>query len=79
MKAIADLKYGSPDALQFKEVEKTASRDDGRTEAWAELERGVYAALETYSNVHWGGRHNSMVSRFSRLRCNFRVLRGTRA
>jgi selenocysteine lyase/cysteine desulfurase len=30
--------------------------------AFAELERGVYAALETYSNVHRGSGHNSMVS-----------------
>lgn len=33
--------------------------------AFAELERGVYAALETYSNVHWGSGHNSMVSTHS--------------
>ncbi len=33
-----------------------------RIEAFAELERGVYAALETYSNVHRGSGHNSMVS-----------------
>ena len=32
------------------------------TEAFAELERGVHAALETYSNVHRGSGHNSMVS-----------------
>lgn len=30
--------------------------------AFAELERGIYAALETYSNVHRGSGHNSMVS-----------------
>jgi selenocysteine lyase/cysteine desulfurase len=30
--------------------------------AFDELERGVYAALETYSNVHRGSGHNSMVS-----------------
>ncbi len=33
-----------------------------QAEAFAELERGVYAALETYSNVHRGSGHNSMVS-----------------
>ena len=32
------------------------------TEAFEELERGVHAALETYSNVHRGSGHNSMVS-----------------
>ena len=31
-------------------------------EPFAELERGVHAALETYSNVHRGSGHNSMVS-----------------
>jgi selenocysteine lyase/cysteine desulfurase len=30
--------------------------------AFEELEKGVYAALETYSNVHRGSGHNSMVS-----------------
>jgi len=33
-----------------------------KTEAFTELERGVIAALETYSNVHRGSGHNSMVS-----------------
>jgi selenocysteine lyase/cysteine desulfurase len=33
-----------------------------RAKAFAELERGVRAALETYSNVHRGSGHNSMVS-----------------
>jgi len=31
-------------------------------EAFTELERSVYAALETYSNVHRGTGHNSMVT-----------------
>jgi selenocysteine lyase/cysteine desulfurase len=31
-------------------------------EAFAELERGVHTALETYSNVHRGSGHNSLVS-----------------
>ena len=33
-----------------------------QAETFAELERGVHAALETYSNVHRGSGHNSMVS-----------------
>ena len=32
------------------------------SETFAELERGVRAALETYSNVHRGSGHNSMVT-----------------
>ena len=31
-------------------------------EAFTKLERGVQAALETYSNVHRGSGHNSLVS-----------------
>ena len=31
-------------------------------EAFAELERGVHTALETYANVHRGSGHNSLVS-----------------
>jgi selenocysteine lyase/cysteine desulfurase len=33
-------------------------------DSFTELEQGVYAALETYSNVHRGSGHNSMVSSF---------------
>jgi selenocysteine lyase/cysteine desulfurase len=33
-----------------------------QAEAFAELERGVHAALETYSNVHRGSGHYSMVT-----------------
>ncbi|MBK8048217.1 MAG: aminotransferase class V-fold PLP-dependent enzyme [Anaerolineales bacterium] len=43
-----------------------AKGDDGRvdttTAAFAELERSIYAALETYSNVHRGSGQHSMVS-----------------
>ena len=35
--------------------------NDGH-EPFAELERGVHAALETYANVHRGSGHNSLVS-----------------
>jgi selenocysteine lyase/cysteine desulfurase len=45
--------------LTLAVVEPLPSR---QAEAFAELERGVYAALETYSNVHRGSGHNSMVS-----------------
>jgi hypothetical protein len=37
--------------------------DNGeKIDVFAELERSVYAALETYSNVHRGSGHYSMVS-----------------
>lgn len=35
-----------------------------KSEILSALERGVYAALETYSNVHRGSGHNSVVSTF---------------
>lgn len=34
------------------------------TGAFAELEKGIHAVLETYSNVHRGSGHNSMVSTY---------------
>ncbi len=41
---------------------KTATNRHEVAEAREELERGVHAALETYSNVHRGSGHNSVVS-----------------
>ena len=35
-----------------------------KTEAFTELEQGVFAALETYSNVHRGSGQNSIVSTY---------------
>jgi selenocysteine lyase/cysteine desulfurase len=43
-------------------AEMPAHADRARAKALAELELGVYSALETYSNVHRGSGHNSMVS-----------------
>jgi hypothetical protein len=62
MKAIASTKFGPPDVLQHKEVEKPAPKDIEKIEAVTELKRGVHTALETYSNVHRGSGHNSLVT-----------------
>jgi hypothetical protein len=51
-------RYDPPQVLQPKTVEKPARHD----KAFAELERGLLAALEIYSNVHRGSGQNSLVS-----------------
>ena len=48
--------------LQVHVPEGFALQDNEAAEAFSELERGVYAALETYSNVHRGSGHASMTS-----------------
>ena len=62
MNAGVCTQYESLEVLDFQKVEKPAARDNEIAEAFTELERGVQAALETYSNVHRGSGHNSLVS-----------------
>jgi selenocysteine lyase/cysteine desulfurase len=63
VKEVIPARYGSPEnVLHLEEIENVACDDERRTEAFGELERGVHAALETYSNVHRGSGHNSMAS-----------------
>ena len=45
-------------------MEETTQTEVGLPEPFSELERGVLAALETYSNVHRGSGHNSIVSTY---------------
>jgi len=61
VKAIGTAKYEVPEVLRLQKVENPAP-ENKTTGALAELERGVYAALETYANVHRGSGHNSLVS-----------------
>jgi selenocysteine lyase/cysteine desulfurase len=49
-------------STRYKEENTTHLVQNNSVEAFSELERGVYAALETYSNVHRGSGHNSMVT-----------------
>jgi selenocysteine lyase/cysteine desulfurase len=62
MKAIIRTESGSPDVLQINDLEKPSPTDIVPTAAFSELERGIYSALETYSNVHRGSGHFSMVT-----------------
>jgi selenocysteine lyase/cysteine desulfurase len=62
MEAFTRAREGSPDALQLKAAAGPVLTDGDQAEAFAELQRGVRAALETYSNVHRGSGHNSVVS-----------------
>jgi hypothetical protein len=57
MKAIVSTQSGPADILE----EKSAPNTNGN-EAFAVLQQGVQTALETYSNVHRGSGHNSLVS-----------------
>lgn len=57
-----DNKQIKTEATQLNKVENAAFTNDEKTAAFAELERGVHAALETYSNVHRGSGHNSVVT-----------------
>ena len=62
MKTIQNTKNIATEVHQPNEMKNVASGKDKITEAFTELEQGVYAAIETYSNVHRGSGHNSMVS-----------------
>ena len=62
MKAMIDEKYESLGVLQIHEVEKSTHPDHEVAEAFVDLTRGMQAALETYSNVHRGSGHNSLVT-----------------
>jgi selenocysteine lyase/cysteine desulfurase len=52
----------SIDLIERRKASIQYHLDTGIPKAFAELESGVYAALETYSNVHRGNGHNSMVT-----------------
>jgi len=50
--------------LMLEGAEKSEIQFDTSDKAFAELEKSVFTALETYSNVHRGSGHNSMVTTY---------------
>jgi hypothetical protein len=48
----------------MNEIEKDIPLNQVKSDMFNELESGVFAALETYSNVHRGSGHNSMVTTY---------------
>jgi selenocysteine lyase/cysteine desulfurase len=62
MEALVDTEAGLPDAFQAESIAGPVSQALTEPAAFAELERGVYAALETYSNVHRGSGHYSLAT-----------------
>jgi selenocysteine lyase/cysteine desulfurase len=59
---IENATISSPDIYNSKEMGSLTSKDNNAEEAFAVLTRCVHKALETYSNVHRGSGHNSIVS-----------------
>ena len=62
MKAMEGTKSGPPRVFQAREATGPAPSGNKTARAYEELEQGVHAALETYSNIHRGTGHNSVVS-----------------
>lgn len=64
MKAITHNQNGPAEVLQISKPEMPGSKENETSVAFAELERGVRLALETYSNVHRGSGHNSLATTY---------------
>ncbi|HTP09662.1 MAG TPA: aminotransferase class V-fold PLP-dependent enzyme, partial [Anaerolineae bacterium] len=62
MNAIGDTTRDLPELVESPEMTASTSAGAESATAFTGLERGVHAALETYSNVHRGSGHNSLVT-----------------
>ena len=62
METINNTKTGGTEVLQPTKMKNAISGKNEITGVYSELEQGVHAALETYSNVHRGSGHYSMVT-----------------
>jgi selenocysteine lyase/cysteine desulfurase len=63
MKNFTTIEYGNSEVIQLKEIDKPApTSNEVSIRAFEKLEEGVRSALETYSNVHRGTGHFSMIT-----------------
>ena len=62
MKTITGTELELSKELTLQKSEIPVTLDNELVDVFVELERGVHAVLETYSNVHRGSGHNSMVT-----------------
>lgn len=62
MEATIATKYETPEVPSIELTNKGIRNESDTIGAFSELEKGVYAALETYSNVHRGSGHYSLVT-----------------
>jgi selenocysteine lyase/cysteine desulfurase len=63
MKNFANIEYGNSEDVQLMEIDKPAPTGNKvSVRAFEKLEEGVRSALETYSNVHRGTGHFSMIT-----------------
>jgi len=63
MKNLTNIEYGNSEDIQLKEIDNPApTGNEVSVRAFEKLEEGVRSALETYSNVHRGTGHYSMIT-----------------
>ena len=63
MKNIITIEYGNSEDIQLKEIDKPVpTGNEVSVRTFEKLEEGVRTALETYSNVHRGTGHFSMIT-----------------
>ena len=63
MKSFTNIEYGNSEDIQLKEIDKPVpTGNEVSVRAFEKLEEGVRLALETYSNVHRGTGHYSIIT-----------------
>jgi hypothetical protein len=63
MKSFTSIEYANSEYIRLQEIDKPAPKvNEVSVRAFEKLEEGVRSALETYSNVHRGTGHFSMIT-----------------